>query len=213
MYVNGMEVMRVNMDSVGNVKKANATHAFTSSHFIPSSLSHQYFHQGSNIIAIAIHSHLLSTSPFYFSMELLLLTSDEFVYTPAYPIIGSSADPQAAYLITTVVPPSFTSPVVWKGQGGDYILYKYPFGSQQYINTIAISRTDTDVPQSIELYGLWNYRDEYGTKHEASFLLLQQSDLNWSGKTQLVFSLPSAKTSYHAYRFVVNRMSFSWHLK
>ena len=203
MYINDMEAMRVNMNSVGNVKHANATKAFFSHRFIPSSLSHQFFRQGKNVIALAIHSHVTSSSPFFFSMELLRIRADDYFYHPAYPTVDASVNQTAAYTIANVYSPIHS---LWSGEARSFISYAYPDGSHHYINAVAVSRSESNPPQSIELDGVWKYQDEFGTEREVVFLLLQETDLDWSGRSQLVFSLPSARTSYHAYRLRFNRM-------
>lgn len=196
LYINNAEVIRLNMDYSFSYGSTKATHSFGYYRYVTSSFTHQYFQQGDNCIAVEIHPHVTSTSPFYFALDLLQLSSSEYHFYSPYPFIHSSVNDTSCYFVINSHSPYHS---VWKGKQNDYIFYEHAGYNYHYINAITLTRTDYNVPQSFTLYGVILYYDQMGIQQETNFKLLQQDSIEWGDDMHKTFSIPSAKTSYHAY--------------
>ena len=75
--------------------------------------------------------------------------------------------------------------------------------NHQYVNTILVSRSQSCVPSHIELYGVLMYFNRWGLLRTHDFLLLNATDIQWDTRPRIQLQLLPPKTSYHAFRLVV----------
>ena len=197
LYINGEETVRSNIGY-----NSHPSQFFAATNLFHYPLSRQYsfssnlLQNGTNVFAVKIHVHKLSSLNIHFHILANLLSVTKLYQIAPFPSVTATND---FYHANTIVNNYRDYNYFWSGKHMDSIYSYESFSGYSYINTIQITRLNECVPERVRVWGIFGDYEE-GSQFLSHTSLLLESELPLSKGKVIDLPINSDSLGYRGYR-------------